>query len=124
MTTVLIIDDSSFQRKWLSQSLQNLGFEVVQAENGRQGLEMVAQKTPCFITVDLNMPVMDGLQFLAKLKSEDRTIPAIVVTSDIQAETERQCKELGAVAFLNKPFKLDELKDIINSFSLPKQARQ
>ncbi len=117
METVLVIDDSSFQRKWLTQAIESLGYEVVQAENGKVGLEKATQINPTFITVDLNMPVMDGLQFLANLHPSEKNIPTIVITSDIQADTKRQCKELGAIAFLNKPFEITALQEVIKTFS-------
>ena len=115
METVLVIDDSSFQRKWLAQAISRLGFNVIQAANGREGLDKIADEKPSFITVDLNMPVMDGLQFLANLQPEDKDIPTIVVTSDIQTETARRCKELGAFALLNKPFDSVDLEKLITS---------
>jgi len=120
METVLVIDDSSFQRKWLSQTISKLGYNVVQAANGQEGLEAVKEHQPNLITVDLNMPVMDGLQFLANLQPKEANIPTIVVTSDIQPETERQCLALGACALLNKPFDAVDLQRVIDDIAKQK----
>ena len=113
MATVLVIDDSTFQRKWLTRVFENLGHEVVTANNGREGLDKLESSRPDMITVDLNMPEMDGFQFLANLQDRDMTVPTIVITSDCQTETEKQCRQLGAVAFLNKPFKPQELESAV-----------
>ena len=113
MATVLVIDDSTFQRKWLTKAFENLGHQVVTANNGREGLEKLDSSRPDMITVDLNMPEMDGFQFLANLQDLELAIPTIVITSDCQTETEKQCRDLGAVAFLNKPFKPRELESAV-----------
>ena len=62
MAKVLIIDDSSFQRKWIARAVEELGHTTVQAADGQEGLDMVDREQPDCITVDLNMPSMDGLE--------------------------------------------------------------
>lgn len=109
MAKVLVIDDSSFQRRWIVRALHSLGHETIEAENGYDGLEMLRSDPPDCVTVDLNMPEMDGITFLGNLQSDESPIPVIVVTANIQSEVKKQCQELGAAAFLNKPFKPDEL---------------
>ena len=114
MAKVLIIDDSSFQRKWIAKTVQALGHTTVEAADGQEGLEAVTSEQPDCITVDLNMPTMDGMQFLAHLEDSDHTGPVIVVTSDIQAETRAQCLSLGARGFVNKPFRPLQLKEVLD----------
>ena len=114
MAKVLVIDDSSFQRKWISKTVQALGHTTVEAVDGQKGLEAVASEKPDCITVDLNMPNMDGLEFLTHLESAGQHGPVIVVTSDIQEETKAQCLRLGARAFVNKPFKPSQLRDVLD----------
>jgi CheY-like chemotaxis protein len=110
LAKVLVIDDSSFQRKWIVRTVQAMGHDTVEATNGREGLEMIDAEKPECITIDLNMPEMNGLEFLEEVKTRNVTTPVIVVTADIQAATRQRCEELGAVAFLNKPFKPSELE--------------
>jgi two-component system chemotaxis response regulator CheY len=110
LAKVLVIDDSSFQRKWIVRTVQAMGHHTVEAANGRDGLAMIDAEKPECITIDLNMPEMNGLEFLEEAKTRNITTPVIVVTADIQAATKRRCEELGAVAFLNKPFKPSELE--------------
>ncbi len=113
MAKVLIIDDSSFQRKWIAKTIQALGHATVEAVDGQKGLEAVVLEQPDCITVDLNMPNMDGLQFLTHLENSDQTTPVIVVTSDIQDETKAQCLSLGARGFVNKPFQPSQLQEVL-----------
>ena len=80
---ILVIDDSSFQRKWLVKVVLALGHEAVQAANGREGLEKLVEEKPECITVDLNMPEMNGIEFLQELKNRELQTPTIVVTADI-----------------------------------------
>jgi CheY-like chemotaxis protein len=110
---VLVIDDSSFQRGWLVKSIRRIGYETVEAENGCEGLKQIEVEQPGCIVTDLLMPEMDGLELMENLKDRDNSIPVIVVTADIQAETQAQCQELGVRAILHKPFKESELQQAL-----------
>ena len=100
---ILVIDDSLFQRKIISGVLTENGYQVTSAVNGKEGIEFVEKEQPDIILTDLLMPEYDGYWVLEQLKARGRTIPVIVLTSDIQTTTEKRCRELGVVAFLNKP---------------------
>ena len=115
MAHILIIDDSMYQRLRMRNTLQAGGHELLEATNGREGLEMALSGTPDCIILDLVMPDMGGLEVLQTLRDRGATIPVIVHTSDIQETTRRQCHALGAVSFLNKPLKEGELRAAINS---------
>ena len=110
MAKVLIIDDSSFQRKWIARTVQALGHTTVEAGDGQEGLDALDRESPDCITVDLNMPKMNGLEFLTNMVGRSGQAPVIVVTADIQEQTRAQCQELGARAFVNKPFKAEDLQ--------------
>jgi twitching motility two-component system response regulator PilH len=84
MVTVLVIDDSSFQRKILTGILNENGYTVVQSENGKEGIEHVEKERPDLIVMDLLMPEYDGYWVLGQLNARGSTIPVIIVTSDIQ----------------------------------------
>ncbi|WP_253486552.1 response regulator [Methanocalculus alkaliphilus] len=109
MTTVLIIDDSSFQRTIIRKTLKNEGFVCIEANNGRVGLHLIEEERPDIIIVDLLMPDMDGTEFLTAIREKEIAIPVIVLTSDIQDATRENCIRLGASSFLNKPARADEL---------------
>jgi len=109
MAKVLIIEDSSFQRKILSEILTESGFEVILTENGREGIERTEQLKPDLIITDLLMPDVNGFQVLEALRAKKLNVPAIIVTSDIQKTTALRCRDLGAHAVLNKPVNKDQV---------------
>lgn len=109
MPTILIIDDSSFQRTIIKKTLKNENYTCLEADNGRLGLEMAERESPDVIIVDLLMPDIDGIEFLKTIQEKKITTPVIVLTSDIQDATRDLCLELGARSFLNKPLRPDDL---------------
>ena len=120
MAKILLIDDSTFQRKCMSRMLVGVGHEVSQAENGEMGLQMLDAFVPDMIITDLLMPVVDGIGVLRGLNEKNCPIPVVVVTADIQESTKRECLQLGAKAFLNKPHNSDDLRAVLDKFLNPK----
>ena len=113
MAKILLVDDSSFQRKNVSKLLVTMGHEVVTAENGQSGLEKAEADQPDLIITDLLMPVMDGISYLRGLKARHLAIPIVVATADVQEASKAECLKLGAKAFLTKPVKEPELEEAI-----------
>jgi twitching motility two-component system response regulator PilH len=103
LAKILVIDDSSFQRKIISGVLAENGYQVTLASNGKEGIEQVDRERPDMIITDLLMPEYDGYWVLEHLNALKRTIPVVILTSDIQTTTENRCREMGVTAFLNKP---------------------
>lgn len=114
MSKILIADDSMFQRKLMRDTVLKMGHECVEAVNGKEALDLVTSEKPDCLVLDLLMPVMDGIQLLEELKAIDTNIPRIVLSADIQESTASKCLELGAMKFLNKPFKKDQFIEFIN----------
>lgn len=115
MALALVIEDSNFQRKIIIKFLKAEGYEVVEAANGKIGLDQVAEHQPDIIFTDLVMPELDGFGVLKALKEQGLKTPRIVLTSDIQAPVREQCLELGANVFLNKPFNQQQVKEALDS---------
>jgi len=113
MVTVLIIDDSAFQRKILSHLVGELGYDVITADNGQDGIRQAILQKPDLLLTDLLMPEYDGYWLLEQRALQHVAIPVIIVTSDIQTTTMTRCLEMGAVGFLNKPAKPEELRSAI-----------
>lgn len=113
MATILIVDDSGFQRTFLSKALAEGDYRVLEATNGAQALEVVTADRPDCILTDLIMPDMRGLVLLETLQQRDSDIPVVVLTADIQDEVEARCLELGAVRVLHKPVKPTRLRETI-----------
>ena len=114
MPTILIIDDSRLSRNMLSDPLLEFGFTVVQAENGREGLDAYAEHNPDCIITDLLMPVMTGQEFIRELRGKDTSVPVLVLSSDIQETSEAECQALGISKFLNKPVNAGQIVNDVN----------
>ncbi|MEH1869275.1 MAG: response regulator [Nostoc sp.] len=113
MALVLIIDDAAFSRRMIRKFLQVDGYEIIEATNGREGLELVHQRQPNCVLADLLMPDMNGFEFLQALQDEKLKIPTIIISADIQEGARNQSYSLGAINFINKPPKENELRKAV-----------
>ena len=116
MPKILIIDDSSFQRKIVSTLLRESGFEPITAENGKEGIAVAQRERPGLVMTDLLMPEFDGFYFLEQARDLRLGIPIIILSSDIQDATRSRCMTLGAADFLYKPVKKEILIPAINKY--------
>ena len=112
--TILIVDDSNLNRAVLVDFLETKDFNLIEAVDGKQGLEMIQSERPDIVLLDLIMPVMDGFETMENLIKMGISVPIIVITAYIKENTYVRCKELGAAGFLNKPVKMHELYNIIS----------
>ena len=113
MALILVIDDSTFQRHMIRTMVESAGHHVLEAGNGREGLQLLGSKKPDCVLMDLIMPELNGFSMLKAFQGSHSKIPVVIVTADIQQSTYKQCLELGAVAVLNKPLRPDELHETI-----------
>lgn len=116
----LVVDDSSTMRKIVTLALNGVGHTFSEAENGRQALDQIAKGGFHCVILDINMPEMNGLEFLeakAKLASA-AAVPVIVLTTQDETELKNKALSLGAKAFLIKPFKKEELIATIDSLKI------
>jgi len=104
---ILTVDDSPSVRKLVEFTLKSKGFQVASAEDGMAALEIMANEQFDAIVLDINMPRMNGLEFLEKMKSNDvyASIPVIMLTTEGQEEDQDKAMDLGATAYIVKPFK-------------------
>jgi type IV pilus assembly protein PilB len=104
-TRILVVDDSAVIRKLVMHHLKAEGYIVLEAENGLDGLKVASTERPDLIISDYLMPVMDGLTFIKKLKSQlaTRGIPVIMLTAKDEIESEVEVIEAGADDYLTKP---------------------
>lgn len=116
MSTVMIIDDSKTSRSMLRNILEEHGYEVIaEAANGQQGYEKYCELSPDFVTLDITMPVMDGIETLIKIKEYDVNAKVIMVTAAGQKGKMLDAIKLGAVEFVTKPFETSQIIDIMES---------
>ena len=114
MHTAIIVDDSKTSRSVLRTILTENGYEVLaEAENGQIGLEKYQEFKPDFVTLDITMPVMDGIEALVKIKEYDPEAKVIMVTAAGQKSKMLEAIKLGAAEFLTKPFESDQIISII-----------
>ena len=116
MHTAIIIDDSKTSRSVLRTILEKNGYEIVaEAANGEEGFEEYCDLHPDFVTLDITMPVMDGIQTLVKIKEYDPGAKVIMVTAAGQKGKMVDAIKLGAAEFVTKPFETDQIISIIES---------
>jgi len=118
-TPVLICDDSSVARKQMAKSLPaEWDCEIFYAANGKEALEAIRAGKGDVLFLDLNMPVMDGYETLEAISKEDLPTMVIVVSGDIQPEARARVKKLGALDFIKKPIKDNELEVILGNYGI------
>lgn len=117
MKRILVIEDEDNLRENLTEILSFEGYEIIQAENGKIGLEMALENIPDLILCDVMMPEMDGYEVLAALRENPATrlIPFILLTALAEREKMRKGMELGADDYIVKPFGISELLQSVNS---------
>jgi len=109
MTKILVIDDDARDRGLLVAVLEERGYEVVLADNGRTGLMLCHRQTPDAVVLDLNMPGIDGRSILQQLRILHPTLPVVVFSGLSTEEVEQEMLNQGATAFIQKAFSLDQL---------------
>ncbi len=119
--TIMTIDDSPSVRHLLNLVLKGAGFEVVQAADGREALGLFTGQKVHLIICDVNMPNMDGITFVKRLKQlpEYKFTPVIMLTTESQEEIKREAKAAGAKAWVIKPFKPEQLLNAVERLVMP-----
>jgi len=115
---VLVVDDSMLVRRQVGTALKVQGYEVVEAVDGFDALEKLAGHPDTrLIVCDVNMPRMNGLEFLEQLSSKGNQVPVVMLTTEGQPELIQKAKALGAKGWLVKPFKPDYLAAAAKKFA-------
>ena len=109
MPTILVVDDSQTMRDNVKELLLKEGFDVVEAESGEQGLEMMGLHKVNLIISDLNMPGMDGLTMCGHIKQQGYNVPIFMLTTQANPELKIKAKDYGVLAWMVKPYKADAL---------------
>ncbi len=109
--SVLAVDDSRTMRDMITLALQDNDFEVHLAEDGQQGLEVLATVSADVIITDINMPRLDGFGFIGAVRDqpESRHTPILVLTTESSPELKARARDAGATGWIVKPFAQDKL---------------
>jgi two-component system chemotaxis response regulator CheY len=123
--TILVVDDSAAVRRQLRDALEADGFSVVEAENGAKGLEVATEAAVNLMIVDVNMPIMDGIEMIGKVRDLPRHkhTPIFVLTTESGSDAAKRGKGVGATAWIVKPVKPDVLIKGIRTILGPRPAR-
>ncbi|HZR45057.1 MAG TPA: sigma-54 dependent transcriptional regulator [Candidatus Manganitrophaceae bacterium] len=117
---ILVVDDDPDIRRVLQDRMETLGFQVVTAENGQEALEKVGREEPDLVFLDLQMPLMNGIQVLRRLK-EHPELTVIIITAFGTVEKAVEAMKEGAFDFITKPFSPDHL-DVVLKKALERRA--
>jgi two-component system chemotaxis response regulator CheY len=115
MTKILAVDDSASMRQMVAFTLRGKGYDVVEAGDGQQALQMAKSQKFDLVLSDVNMPVMDGLTLVKELRTlpQYKFTPILLLTTESSADKKSQGKAAGATGWLVKPFDPDTLINTI-----------
>jgi CheY-like chemotaxis protein len=103
--TILVADDTAYVRIMLRKTLEPMGFDVIEAQNGAEAEQLLAQyENVSLLLLDIQMPGQDGLETLRNLREQGNKIPVIMLTASTQKENLMEAAKLGISAFMAKPF--------------------
>jgi CheY-like chemotaxis protein len=116
MVRVLVIDDEPDVLLLCRVNLQHAGHEVVEAQDGADGLTLAQETAPDVIVLDLMLPAVDGYEVLHQLREDVRTrdVPVLVLTAKVQLEDRLRCWQDGAAEFVTKPFSPELLTETLD----------
>jgi CheY-like chemotaxis protein len=114
---ILIADDDNEMRETLSSMLEAEGYQVINAENGQEAVEMSRKELPALIMMDIHMPVMDGLRACKEIKADSVTkgIPVVMLTVEGSINEIQQAISYGARTYITKPSSKAEILKVVKS---------
>ncbi len=117
---ILIVDDSVSMRQMTNMILSGAGYEVVQAVDGKDGLDKMSADIKVIIT-DYNMPNMNGIEFIKAVRTGtvNKSVPILMVTTESENEKKQEGKSAGATGWITKPFDKDTLLQTIKKVADP-----
>jgi two-component system, chemotaxis family, chemotaxis protein CheY len=113
--TIMTVDDSASIRQMVSFTLKQAGYQVVEAVDGKDALAKLAGSTVHMMLTDLNMPNMDGIELIRRVRANPscKFIPIVMLTTESQVEKKQAGKAAGATGWIVKPFEPDQLLAVV-----------
>ncbi len=109
MRTALVVDDEPLIRRQVAETLARYGFEeILEAENGREAVDLARRLKPLLIVMDVSMPIMDGIRAAEKI-GRDHPVPIVLLTGTADAETVERARLAGIMSYVVKPFRGEQL---------------
>lgn len=114
---ILVVDDSMFMRNHLVNTLRNIPDveDIIQAQNGEEAIDMYKKQKPDLVTMDIDMPKMNGIDAAQKICLFDFKAKIVMVTSSDQQSIIDITKKIGASGFITKPFNRDDILKVIQN---------
>src|SRR5215510_865689 len=109
---ILIADDEPAARFGMARALQRDGYEILEAEDGNEALEILRARSPHLVFLDLNMPGLDGKEMLRALEGASFEGEIVVVTANDIVEAAVECMRLGAADYITKPFEVERIRAV------------
>jgi two-component system, chemotaxis family, chemotaxis protein CheY len=108
---VLTVDDASTMRKMIALTLKTAGYEVVEAADGLEALDLISKTEVDMMILDVNMPNMNGIELVRRVRTSPKhcRTPIIMLTTETQESLRTEARSAGATGWINKPFKQDHL---------------
>jgi CheY-like chemotaxis protein len=119
--SIMVVDDDPINMMLISEVLKRTGFDVIQMQNGREVIEALPHYDPVLIFMDVNMPEMDGYtttRIIRKMQTAQSRIPIIALTADAMKGDKERCLEAGMNNYISKPFKLEEIENVLREYLL------
>jgi len=116
---VLVADDSSFMRTMLSKIFKNIPEvgQIREAINGIEVIEMYKKEKPDLVTMDIDMPELNGIEAAKQIKSFDPKAKIVMVTSTNKTDVKEEAQKIGTLGYITKPFDRERIKEIIKNLS-------
>ena len=113
---ILTVDDSRTMLAMLRHALGGAGFEVLQAEDGQQGLDLLKNESVDLVITDINMPVMDGIEFIKNVRASGlySSLPILILTTESSQEKRALGRAAGGTGWIVKPFDPEKLISVIH----------
>jgi DNA-binding NtrC family response regulator len=106
---VLVVDDDDGVRQAMAEVLEDEGYAVMLAENGRRALEQIDAQVPALLITDLDMPELGGEQLVRRVRAQHPELPILVITARIVVDAHAEAARLTVMSYLNKPVDVDVL---------------
>lgn len=121
MATILVVDDSSSLRHVVALSLKGAGYDVLEAENGKEALDRLEGQKVNLVISDVNMPVMDGITFVNEMKKlpKYKFTPVIMLTTESGDKMKDAGRAAGVKAWVVKPFKPEQMLEGVSKLVMP-----
>jgi len=118
MTKVLIVEDNEKNMKLVRDILQHLGHRTIEASDGLEGVRLALAETPDLILMDIQLPGIDGMEALRRIRAEPRldAVPVLAVSASVMPSEQQKIASSGFDAFIAKPIDLKQFRDAVSRF--------